>query len=410
MTAYRAGGAAALSPGRQDSTEVAAITSMLGARELSPEWATLHGRSGTTNPYTHPSWMLTWAEHFVGDGNLLLITVRRGGVLVGVAPFYWVRLPRPWRGAFRALHLLGNGRAAQFTEIPGILASQPEYRAVFKATVAFLQGEVPAWDWVKLTIDAQQGWFEPQWLTKNTKAHSSFSVFGTTRACVVVDLPDSWEQFLAARKKKVRANIHRGYRSLDQRDPDWSVDVVSCGSELTGALDRIIEMHATRSERTDKRRHPTMFGHDSARAFYREGIVAMATCGQAEVSVLRCQGEIVAGLVSMRANSQVHTNATGANPSVWPIGPGRIMIAELARREIALGTAGLNLGAGPNESKLGWSERLEFNHDFEIIGPTAANRARFRVYSQISNLAATTRAARYDTYEQPRSVRPGVGA
>ncbi|MEO5745580.1 MAG: GNAT family N-acetyltransferase, partial [Terracoccus sp.] len=119
--------------------------------------------------------------------------------------------------------------------------------------------------------------------------------------------------------------------------------------------------------------------------------------GQAEISVLRARGEIVAGLVALRANTQVSVHLMAADAKIWDIGAGTIMISELARREIARGTTGVNLGAGPNQFKLGWSEHLEFNHDFVVVGPRARNRARFTVYSQLSNLAALRRAGAYAT-------------
>ncbi|MEO5744914.1 MAG: hypothetical protein ABIQ53_10045, partial [Terracoccus sp.] len=256
--------------------EMTAVTSFSGVRAIAAEWAELHATSATTNPYTHPSWMLTWAEHFVAEDDLCILTARRDGRLLGVAPLYWAHLGRRRRMAFRALHLLGNGRCAQFTEIPGVLAGRDEYRAVFKETVAYLQHEAPAWDWVKLTVDTQQGWFEPSWLAKTTKARSSFDVHQDTRACVLIDLPESWEQFLAARKGKTRQAIRRDFSRLDQRIGDWSIDVVPAGADRTGALDRTIDLSRARSGRTDKLRHPTVFGQESAAPFYRDAVGAMA--------------------------------------------------------------------------------------------------------------------------------------
>jgi CelD/BcsL family acetyltransferase involved in cellulose biosynthesis len=386
-----------------DGLTVAVVTSLAGARALTAEWAALHGRSGTHNPFIHPSWALTWAEHFVGEDELFIITTRRGGILVGVAPFYWVRLGSRRRSVFRALHLLGNGRCAQFTEIPGVLADQSEHRIVFRETIAFLQREAPSWDWAKLTIDAQQGWFEPQWVTKGLDERSAFNVQHGTRANVVLDLPASWGEFLAARKKNVRESIRRSINRLDKRVGEWSVDLETGAADISKALAKIIDLHRARSEMNGKPNHPTMFGQRSAEPFYREAVTAMISSGHSEISVLRCKGEIVAGLVILRSNTQVYTSVTGADPKAWQLGPGTIMITELARREINRGTSSVNLSAGPNQSKLRWSERLEFNHDFVIVGAGTMARARFGAYSQTSNLAALYRAARWDT------LSPGEG-
>ena len=395
----RSGGAATAPPNVNAPSElhVSVVTSLAEAQELVPSWASLHARSESTNSFTHPSWQMAWAEHFLHDGDPFIITVRRANVLIGVAPFYWVGLGSRRRIAVRSLHLLGNGHCSQFTEIPGVLADKDEHRTVFSAVITFLQNEAPPWDWAKLTIDSQQGWFEPQWLVKTTKAHSSFSVHHATRACVIVDLAPTWEEFLAARKRNVRESIRRSYNRLEKRVGEWSVDVATGEQEVTAALDRIIELNGARAEMEGKPNHPTMFDRGGAKAFYRDAVLAMTRSGQGEVSVLRCKGETVAGLVTVRAGGQVFTSSTGADPAAWDLGPGTILISELARREIVRGTASINLSCGPNQSKLRWSERLEFNHDFVIVGPTRGSRVRFGLFSQASNFTTVRRTKQWDT-------------
>lgn len=375
------------------------ITTFADLHGLSAAWESLYLRSGTTNPFTNPAWLQTWASYYVDERDLFVLAVFRGDRLVGVGPFHWVRLGPFGRGSLRALHLLGNGRSSQFTEIPGLLAETDEHRSVLRTVVAFLQAEAPSWSWTKLGIDAQQGWFEPQWLSKTTRAQSPFVVHHATRACVILDLPDSWEAFLAERKRNVRESIRRSFNRLDKRVGKWSVELPTSRSQVITTLEQILELHEARSQMSGKPKHPTMFERPDTFDFYRDAIVQMVLQGQAEVSALNFDGEVVAGLVALRANSRVFTSVTGARPSAWDFGPGTILIAELARREIDRGTSGINLSCGPNQSKLRWSERLEFNHDFIIVGPTRRARATYGLFAQASTLANANRMKGWNTYE-----------
>lgn len=378
-----------------DAVVVDTVTSFAGAQDLVPAWSALHDRSATANPFTHPSWALAWARHFVAQDELFVLCVRRGGELIGVAPFFW-QPGRAGRAVFRSLRLLGNGPCAQFTEIPGVLTDAEEHRTVLRAVVSSLQHDAPRWDWVKLTLGPGQGWFEPQWLVRGTDRFQPFYLPHATRACVVLDLPGSWEQFLAERKKNVRESIRRSVNRLTKRIGEWSVDPVDGREELAVALDHIVSLHEARSRLTAKPNHPTMFGQPAASSFYRDAVTAMVAGGQAEVSVLRCKGEIAAGLVALRSGPQVYVSVTGADPEYWEFGPGTILIAEQARRAIGWGARAVNLSAGPNQSKLRWSERLEFNHDFVVVGAGAASRVRIAAYSPLSALAALRRAAQWD--------------
>ena len=52
---------------------------------LAADWAELLGRCEEPIPFLHPTWHRVWLEEFQGDRELLLLSVRDGDALAGVA-------------------------------------------------------------------------------------------------------------------------------------------------------------------------------------------------------------------------------------------------------------------------------------------------------------------------------------
>src|SRR5215207_3689869 len=54
---------------------------------VEPEWWALWRRAPYATPFQSPAWLIPWWRHF-HPGELFVVAVRRGGRLVGLAPFY----------------------------------------------------------------------------------------------------------------------------------------------------------------------------------------------------------------------------------------------------------------------------------------------------------------------------------
>jgi CelD/BcsL family acetyltransferase involved in cellulose biosynthesis len=58
-----------------------------GLAAIEDEWQQLLLRTPRATSYASPAWVLTWLRHFEHKGGLHAVVVRRGGELVGLAPF-----------------------------------------------------------------------------------------------------------------------------------------------------------------------------------------------------------------------------------------------------------------------------------------------------------------------------------
>ena len=80
-----------------------------GAFALEPEWERLYDLAVHGTPFLHPVWALTWARLFVAPTDVVTLVARTGDTVVGIAPFYWRRLP----GGAVSLQLLGANRQSE---------------------------------------------------------------------------------------------------------------------------------------------------------------------------------------------------------------------------------------------------------------------------------------------------------
>ena len=171
---------------RRDGTTVtvAHVRTFDEANALADDWRTLYRASAASNPFAAPDWLLTWARHFVAERDLDIFTVWRDGALVGLAPWYIKRDPL----VPRRLQLLGSGRHDALTELPQVLTAPGEARSVLRAVIGEWSQRPGDWGWLELPVMADQGWFEPEWLT-GIIGKGGLVQHKTTRATVVLDLP-----------------------------------------------------------------------------------------------------------------------------------------------------------------------------------------------------------------------------
>lgn len=97
---------------------VATITSEVDALAISSEWVKL-AQECVAGPFAGPLFAMTWWRH-LGQGTLLIITVRDRGQLVALAPLHVRRL-----GLIRVVRWLGHGlgTVAEALVLPGYLAA-----------------------------------------------------------------------------------------------------------------------------------------------------------------------------------------------------------------------------------------------------------------------------------------------
>ncbi len=369
------------------SHEVTVVSSPAVAAALLPEWEALFAAAGGGDPFAQPRWQLTWARHFVRPGELVLLTVRSAGELVGVAPFYRsaLRLGPPGADAppvVTVLRLLGAGRRPHLTELPAVLARPECRRSVLREVFQHLEREQP-WDWLEVTLAPDQGWFEPHWLPAVGRGEPSVALHKASRACVVLPLADTWDDTARALKHNVRESIRRGVNRLRRDGHTWRVAWGGEDMPLGAALDTLVVLDGARAALEGRPHHAARFDDRADRRFLGDVAGQLAARGAAVPCVLEVDGRPAAARLMLRANGTAYFFASGSDPAWWDQGVPTTLMVECLRRAIAAGDRRANLSTGVDVSKLRWSEDLALWQDFVVVRGRRRSRLAFGVWWQL---------------------------
>lgn len=377
---------------------VTRLNSLLQARAFVAEWAELAETAGARNPFTHPEWLMPWAERFLRpDEQVWLLAARQHGRLVGVAPFY----RRSWGPRLaHSMQLWGTGRHNGWIELPQLLLDQEQPRTVARALVARLCTEANAWDWAEVPLEDSL-WLEPDWLPR----HGEVTVLTKmVRASVVLPINQAKQPVM---KKNVRESLRRARNRLDRSYPGgWSVTCATDRADLLGALPDLARLHDDRSRLAGKKRHPNSLAQEADWSFLVAGVIASAERGGASIYRLLVHSQAVAALLVLRSRDCTYFLLSGMSQQSWEFSPTTLLQGRAIDDAVALGHRWVNLSTGPDTPKLRWSEQLSVSSEFALIPDRPFSRVAFGAYRQASAAAAMARERDRHRLLPDRTARP----
>ncbi len=370
------------------SLTVSRIRTFDEADALADDWRALHRTAAVSNPFAAPDWLLTWARHFVPERDLDIFTVWRDGALIGLAPWYVKRDPL----LPRRLQLLGSGRHDALTELPQVLTAPGEARSVLRAVIGEWSQRPGDWGWLELPVMADQGWFEPEWLT-GTVRECGLVQHKATRATVVLDLPPDVPALHAGLKRNLLESTHRARNRLDKAGRPWAITAHEDPVDIVRALSVLIVLHAARARLSGRRHHPDQLAVPARREFLREALAAMARRGQAQILTLDVAGRPVAAQLVLHAPGGSYLGLSGVDPDWWQASPVTLLQLHAAEVAVERGHREFNLSLGPSVSKLRWSEQVRQHPEFIVCGPRRSSRLAFTGYRMAAAAAGVAREA-----------------
>jgi CelD/BcsL family acetyltransferase involved in cellulose biosynthesis len=373
---------------RRDGTSVtvAHIRTFDEANALAEDWQALYRASAVSNPFAAPDWLLTWARHFVSERDLDICTVWRDGALIGLAPWYVKRDPL----VPRRLQLLGSGRHDALTELPQVLTAPGEARSVLRAVIGEWSQRPGDWGWLELPVMADQGWFEPEWLT-GIIGKGGVVQHKMTRATVVLDLPPDVPALHAGLKRNLLESTHRARNRLDKAGRPWRITVHEDPADVVRALSVLIVLHAARAQLHGRKRHPDQLAVAARREFLREALAAMSRRGQAQILTLDVAGRPVAAQLVLHGSAGSYLGLSGVDPEWWQASPVTLLQLHAAEVAVERGYREFNLSVGPSVSKLRWSEEIRQHPEFIVCGPRPSSRLAFTGYRMVAAAAGVRR-------------------
>ena len=242
--------------------------------------------------FTYPFWLETWWRHFQGKAEMLLLSVRRGEKVIGIAPLMVER---------SRASLIGSPEVCDYLDCviaPG--AAEPFAGALLdhlfnngirlldlhclRADAAILAGLTGVAE--ELTLD----------LCCTQEAVS-----------MELELPATWEQYLAMLTKKQRHEVRRKIRRLAEACA-YRYYVIEDYKAWTGFLPVFMRMFKQKPEKAH-------FLSGQAGPFFREAVSAAAGAGLARFGVLEVDGSPAAAVLYFDDHDVIYLYNSAYDPA-----------------------------------------------------------------------------------------------
>ena len=214
---------------------------------LEMEWGKLFEASPTASPPLRWEWLRQWWRVYGpvhGVRGLRIVTVRRGGHLIGALPLY-LHIGR-WSPVWASyLGFLSTGESRSEATCPeylDLLHAPGEARTCLDAILpALLDPEVGRWDILDLCdID----WGSPLLAWRDQAPRDIRVVVIPRGACPVADLSGGFEAYLGRLSAHARQHARRMLRAVESTGTRF--EVASTPSDAAQFFDQLVRLHQAR--------------------------------------------------------------------------------------------------------------------------------------------------------------------
>ena len=328
---------------------------------LREEWDDLLLAAPTATPFSTREWISTWWKFYGTGRKPLAVEVREGKDLVGLFPLSISS------GPWRTLRAMGTGPSDYL---------HPLAREGFETTLA--TALAPALRELKgVDLIDLHGIREDQPL-------SSISTHDQAR-CLVLDLPPTYDAFLASLGKSLRYDVRR----LDNspfKEGKATIQNYPPG-DLAEGMDVLLELHRARWR---AKRLPGAFVGRLV-PFQRAWTAEAAARGWLWLSVLRVEGTPIGALYAMTVGKQVFYYQAGFAPTEGSISPGTLLVAHTIRRAIEEGKSRFDFLRGDEDYKRRWKPQNAFVDRRAVIALNARGKVGAAWIEQASKIEAMIR-------------------
>ncbi len=310
------------------------VRSEAGFRELESDWRALYSAAHVHNPFWSYDWVSSCRATIGVRTTPYVLTLRRDGRLVGVAPLRVMR-----ERGFRVLRFIGDRRS----DYQGFLLSpgEPQLEGLLLEELARRSGE---WDLALLRqLNDERTGLEHASVPASLRARSSAS----TRA-PYLRLPGDWAEFCKRGPPSVRRAIRAERKFL--REGGTVERVV--GEGMAQHLEALADVEA----RSWKARRGRLYLQPGPiRALLREALERLGPRGEMEIWLARMDGRPVAFLLNFVTPEQVCFYLGAYDDHYRRYFPGGILHYRCLQRMWEAGLREYDLLSGEEPYKYDWA-------------------------------------------------------
>ena len=297
--------------------------------DLEPRMESLLALRSERLPFLHPTWLRTWLAEFGGNVEPLFLTAGDGSC-IGVAPLM---------RADDRLTFIGDHNICDFMDVLVDPARSGEaYEQLWRHLIAE--------EWTDMTLwGLMAGSPTLADLTSRARA-AGYGVASELEAVAPrLDLPASWEDYLASLGKKDRHELRRKIRRAFDSGAEVTFEALSTQTEVAGAMDDFLSLHTT--SRADKNEFMT----PEMEVFFRRMASAMAAEDLVRLFFLRVNGKPAAAVLCFDAGSHLYMYNSGYDPAYSNLSVGIVSKALVLQWAIENGKTGLDFLRGDEPYK-----------------------------------------------------------
>lgn len=302
-------------------------------------WDALVASSALRSPFLTWTWQRAWAEAFAADARLDVQRVEdAGGRLVGLLPLYEVAPGR--------LRLVGGADVSDYLDL---IAPAGREEEVWMALLQARAGSPAVWDLHAVperspTVTA---------MPALAAACGLAAAVALEERCPVLDLPPTWDVFLAGLTGKHRHEITRKMRRLAREQPGARPTALAAPADVVARLDDFFHLH--RASRAGKAR----FMDERMAVFFRRAVAGLAVRGMVRLWFLDADEGPLATFLTIEWDGTVGLYNSGFRPERAALSPGVVLLAHLVRDAIERGRRRFDFLRGEERYKYEFEPRPE---------------------------------------------------
>ena len=326
------------------------ITNIENLQQLGAVWNHLLSQSYSNNIFLTWEWISNWWEVYGREKELRVLVIKdQSHDIIAVAPLY-ARRKKIFKGfSINEVRFLGTGEDVSPDYLDLIIMKDREDEAI-NAFMKYISRK-DGWDVLNLT-DILSTSLSYAILKKAASENGLIVERSECATCPYIQIPSSWEDYIAGLSKNTRYNVNRRMHNLEKNFKTryfiWQ-DIEG----LQNAMERLAFLH---NKRWEEKSSIHSFSSKEYNAFHQAVAKEFVPKGWLQLSCLELDGEIVGILYDYRYKNKIYYYQGGFDPSFYKYSLGLVLRAYVIQKAIEDKIEEIDLLKGGYDHKYKWTE------------------------------------------------------
>jgi CelD/BcsL family acetyltransferase involved in cellulose biosynthesis len=301
--------------------------------ELRDEWRALLNSRAADRVFQHPAWQELWLEEYGEHGEPFILAIRENGTLRGIAPLL---------KSGETLSFIGDPDICDYMDF--VLAPGHE-EGVLSVLLHFLREE--GWSQIDLR-GLKAGSPTLEHLLALAGGLRFRARVEEEAVCPQLDLPPTWDGYLAQLGKKNRHELRRKLRRLYGAAADIRLLVLQEPAQVAEGMEDLLRLMKMKSDKAQ-------FMTPQMERFFRRAAKSLAGEGLIGLYLLEMEGRRVAATLCFQDAERLLLYNSGYDPTFSALSVGLVSKTLLLQNAIETGRGHLDFlrGAEPYKYDLG---------------------------------------------------------